>query len=43
MSETIPVVDLARHGETARTITGQHTGLFDLRSPSGRGDGARAW
>jgi broad specificity phosphatase PhoE len=30
MSETIPVVYLARHGETAWTITGQHTGLPDL-------------
>jgi broad specificity phosphatase PhoE len=30
MSETIPVVYLARHGETAWTITGQHTGLSDL-------------
>ncbi len=30
MSETLPVVYLARHGETAWTITGQHTGLTDL-------------
>jgi broad specificity phosphatase PhoE len=30
MSATFPVVYLARHGETAWTITGQHTGLTDL-------------
>ncbi len=30
MSETIPVVYLARHGETAWSISGQHTGLTDL-------------
>jgi Histidine phosphatase superfamily (branch 1) len=30
MSETLPVVYLARHGETAWTISRQHTGLTDL-------------
>ena len=30
MSEPLPVVYLARHGETAWSISGQHTGLTDL-------------
>jgi len=30
MSDPLPVVYLARHGETAWTVTGQHTGLTDL-------------
>src|SRR5947207_6270533 len=30
MSEALPVVHLARHGQTAWTISGQHTGLTDL-------------
>src|SRR2546425_5941044 len=30
MSETLPVIYLVRHGETAWSLTGQHTGLTDL-------------
>src|SRR5262249_801500 len=30
MSEALPAVYLARHGETAWTISGQHTGLTDI-------------
>jgi len=30
MTRTLPVIYLARHGETAWTITGQHTGRTDL-------------
>lgn len=30
MSDALPVIYLARHGETAWSLTGQHTGLTDL-------------
>lgn len=30
MSESLPIIYLARHGETAWSLTGQHTGLTDL-------------
>src|SRR3954453_19772227 len=30
MSQTLPVVYLARHGETAWSLSGQHTGLTDI-------------
>src|SRR6478609_2906923 len=30
MPQTLPVVYLARHGETAWSLSGQHTGMTDL-------------
>src|SRR5512133_2052147 len=30
MSEALPVIYLSRHGETAWSLSGQHTGLTDL-------------
>jgi broad specificity phosphatase PhoE len=42
MSEALPVVYLARHGETAWSLSGQHTGLTDLPlTPSGEGHARR--
>ena len=34
MSESLPAAYLARRGETAWSLTGQHAGLTDYRSPS---------
>ena len=42
MSEILPVVYLARHGETAWTVSGQHTGLIDLPlTPNGERNARR--
>src|SRR5262244_3809977 len=42
MSEVLPVVYIARHGNTAWTHTGQHTGLTDLSlTPDGERNAVR--
>ena len=42
MSDTLPVVYLARHGETAWTISRQHTGVTDLPlTPEGEAEATR--
>jgi broad specificity phosphatase PhoE len=42
MSEVLPVVYLARHGDTAWSVSGQHTGLTDLPlTPNGERNAQR--
>lgn len=42
MAEALPVVYLARHGETAWSLSGQHTSVTDLAlTPKGERDAAR--
>ena len=42
MSTALPIVYLARHGETAWTLSGQHTGLTDLPlTPNGEHNARR--
>ena len=42
MHDRLPMIYVARHGDTAWTITGQHTGLTDLPLTSQGEDHARA-
>ena len=42
MSEVLPVAYIARHGDTAWTLSGQHTGLTDLPlTPNGEQNARR--
>ena len=44
MSESLPTVYLARHGETAWSLSGQHTGLTDLPlTERGEANARDAW
>ena len=42
MADALPVIYLARHGETAWTLSGQHTGRTDLPLTEGGERNARA-
>lgn len=42
MKEILPVISLARHGETAWSLSGQHTGLTDLPLTEHGEENARA-
>src|SRR5262249_46956147 len=42
MSDSLPLVYLARHGQTAWTISGQHTGVTDLPLTS-KGEAEAVW
>jgi broad specificity phosphatase PhoE len=42
MSNALPIIYLARHGETAWSLTGQHTGLTDLPLTEHGEENARA-
>ena len=42
MAETLPIIYLARHGETAWTLSGQHTGRTDLPLTEGGERNGRA-
>ena len=42
MTEVLPAVYVARHGETAWSLSGQHTGLTDLPlTPNGESNAKR--